>query len=284
MVEYGYDAYGNCKIFKDTDNIATYNPYRYRGYYYDEETGLYYLQARYYDPRTGRFLNADSVEYADPETLNGLNLYAYCGNNPVMNVDPTGRAFFTALLIGLVVGAIIGGVIGGTVKGVEAYEDGARDWELAGEIIEGAAIGAVVGGVSGALIGAGGEMIMAGLPLIGGGAAMAIAGGGAAAAGTIAAGAGAVVVGGTVAGIGAVISGLGITVLFAQTGKSNGYYGERWPGDLHKPDHVHLRGYGIDIRIGRDGLPLEGEGKLSAQASKALKKLWKQFVELFNRW
>ena len=113
---------------------------------------------------------------------------------------------------------------------------------------------------------------------------MAIAGGGAAAAGTIAAGAGAVVVGGTVAGIGAVISGLGITVLFAQTGKSNGYYVERWPGDLHKPDHVHLRGYGIDIRIGRDGLPLEGEGKLSAQASKALKKLWKQFVELFNRW
>ena len=100
----------------------------------------------------------------------------------------------------------------------------------------------------------------------------------------LSAGAGVVVGGGTVAGIGAVISGLGITVLFAQTGKSNGYYGERWPGDLHKPDHVHLRGYGIDIRIGRDGLPLEGEGKLSAQASKALKKLWKQFVELFNRW
>ena len=256
MVEYSYDAWGNCTVTKNVGGTAEINPYRYRGYYYDEETGLYYLQTRYYDPRTGRFLNADSVECADPETLNGLNLYAYCGNNPVMNVDPTGRAFFTALLIGLVVGAIIGGVIGGTVKGVEAYEDGARDWELAGEIIEGAAIGA----------------------------AMALAGGGAAAAGTIAAGAGAVVAGGTVAGVGAIISGLGITVLFAQTGKSNGYYGERWPGDPHKPDHVHLRGNGIDIRIGRDGLPLEGEGKLSAQASKALKKLWKQFVELFNRW
>ena len=282
MVEYGYDAYGNCKIFKDTDNIATYNPYRYRGYYYDEETELYYLQTRYYDPRTGRFLNADSVEYADPETLNGLNLYAYCGNNPVMNVDPTGRAFFTALLIGLVVGAIIGGVIGGTVKGVEAYEDGARDWELAGEIIEGAAIGAVVGGVSGALIGAGGEMIMAGLPLIGGGAAMAIAGGGAAAAGTIAAGAGAVVVGGTVAGVGALISGLGITVLFAQTGKSNGYYGKKYSND-HKPDHIHLKGTdGTDIKIGRDGLPLKGQPSLNAQQSKALKKLWKQFLKLFG--
>ena len=90
MVEYSYDAWGNCKIIKDTDNIATYNPYRYRGYYYDEETGLYYLQTRYYDPRTGRFLNADSVEYADPETLNGLNLYAYCGNNPVVGYDPAG--------------------------------------------------------------------------------------------------------------------------------------------------------------------------------------------------
>ncbi len=90
VAEYSYDAWGNCKIIKDTDNIATYNPYRYRGYYYDEETGLYYLQTRYYDPRTGRFLNADSVEYADPETLNGLNLYAYCGNNPVMGYDPTG--------------------------------------------------------------------------------------------------------------------------------------------------------------------------------------------------
>ena len=201
-----------------------------------------------------------------------------------MNVDPTGHAFLTAMLIGCLVGMIVGGAIGGTVKGVQAYEDGARGWDLAGEILEGAAVGILMGGASGALLGAGGELIAAGIPMIGSGAAMAIAGGGAAAAGTIAAGAGVVVAGGTVAGIGAVISGLGITVLFAQTGKSNGYYGERWPGDPHKPDHVHLRGNGIDIRIGRDGLPLEGEGKLSAQASKALKKLWKQFVELFNRW
>lgn len=67
------------------------NPFRYRGYYYDTETKLYYLQTRYYDPETGRFLNMDSIDYADPENLNGLNLYAYCNNNPVMYVDPTGH-------------------------------------------------------------------------------------------------------------------------------------------------------------------------------------------------
>ena len=66
------------------------NPFRYRSYYYDTETELYYLQTRYYDPELGRFISQDSIEYADPETINGLNLYAYCGNNPVMNVDPTG--------------------------------------------------------------------------------------------------------------------------------------------------------------------------------------------------
>ncbi len=75
---------------QDTDGIATLNPFRYRSYYFDEETGLYYLQTRYYDPELGRFISADSIEYLDPETLGGLNLYAYCGSNPVMAVDSTG--------------------------------------------------------------------------------------------------------------------------------------------------------------------------------------------------
>ena len=72
-------------------------------------------------------------------------------------------------------------------------------------------------------------------------------------------------------------------IVFAQTGRSGGYYWEQWPGD-HKPDHVHLRGNGIDVRIGRDGKPLPGEKPLSAQAKKALDKLWNQFIKLFNRW
>ena len=49
-------------------------------------------QTRYYDPETGRFMPIDDISYIDPETINGLNLYAYCGNNPVMNVDPDGNA------------------------------------------------------------------------------------------------------------------------------------------------------------------------------------------------
>ncbi|MDE6850227.1 MAG: RHS repeat-associated core domain-containing protein [Clostridia bacterium] len=78
--------------------------------YYDTETGLYYLQTRYYDPELGRFISQDSIEYADPETINGLNLYAYCDNNPVMNVDPTGELFLSIFLGALIAGVLIGGV------------------------------------------------------------------------------------------------------------------------------------------------------------------------------
>ena len=101
VAEYAYDAWGNCKVIKDTDGIAEVNPFRYRSYYYDVETRLYYLQTRYYDPETGRFISQDDVSYLDPNSINGLNLYAYCGNNPVMNVDPTGtlswKGFFKLL-------------------------------------------------------------------------------------------------------------------------------------------------------------------------------------------
>ena len=89
MVEYYYDAWGNHKWTGD-ETLAKRNPFRYRGYYYDEETGLYFLKSRYYDPKIGRFINIDSVCYIAPELLNGLNLYAYCLNNPVMYVDPYG--------------------------------------------------------------------------------------------------------------------------------------------------------------------------------------------------
>ena len=67
------------------------NPFRYRGYYYDTSIGLYYLNSRYYDPETGRFLNEDLVGYLEPETIGGINLYAYCLNDPVNDIDPSGH-------------------------------------------------------------------------------------------------------------------------------------------------------------------------------------------------
>lgn len=96
VVKYIYDAWGNHAVLDANGNdvesgIGALNPYRYCGYYYDTETGFYYLKTRYYDPELGRFISQDSVEYADAETINGLNLYAYCNNNPVMAFDPTGK-------------------------------------------------------------------------------------------------------------------------------------------------------------------------------------------------
>lgn len=90
VARYRYDAWGKCTIVSDTstDGIAAVNPYRYRTYYFDSEIGLYYLQSRYYDPETGRFINADDANYV---ASNGYNLFSYCGNNPVLGRDPSGR-------------------------------------------------------------------------------------------------------------------------------------------------------------------------------------------------
>ena len=74
-----------------TTSIALANPIRYRGYYYDDETGLYYLNARYYSPMWRRFISPDDSAYLDPESINGLNLYCYCNNDPINKFDPTGH-------------------------------------------------------------------------------------------------------------------------------------------------------------------------------------------------
>ena len=124
VAKYVYDAWGNHKVFNSAGTViydsqnptSTYaneighiNPFRYRSYYFDNETGLYYLQSRYYDPQVGRFINADSIDYLEPKQLQGLNLYSYCQNNPVMYVDPTGHIVFS-IIIGFLVGAIWGAV------------------------------------------------------------------------------------------------------------------------------------------------------------------------------
>ncbi|MCR3905882.1 MAG: RHS repeat-associated core domain-containing protein [Tenericutes bacterium] len=92
VAKYRYDAWGNIVYQWDSVvGIANINPYRYRSYRLDVETGLYYLNARYYNPSIGRFISADSINYLDPSSEQGLNLYAYCVNNPVMMVDPNGN-------------------------------------------------------------------------------------------------------------------------------------------------------------------------------------------------
>ena len=125
MVQYVYDAWGNHAVLgtdgndiTDPNNIGNLNPFRYRGYFYDVETGLYYLKSRYYDPEIGRFITIDGIEYLDPKTINGLNLYAYCGNNPVMYTDPNGTAKWWEWLLGVigVVASVVIGVIVTTVS------------------------------------------------------------------------------------------------------------------------------------------------------------------------
>ena len=91
---YDYDAWGNCTVYDSSDAaIGDLNPLRYRGYYYDAETGFYYLQSRYYDPAICRFINADGL-FTDG--FIGANLFAYCANNPVNTTDPTGNFAITA--------------------------------------------------------------------------------------------------------------------------------------------------------------------------------------------
>ena len=95
VASYTYDPWG--KIISSSGTLADINPLRYRGYYYDAETGFYYLQSRYYDPEIGRFINADSYASTDATGLLSTNMFAYCENNPVMRVDPTGELFWDIL-------------------------------------------------------------------------------------------------------------------------------------------------------------------------------------------
>ncbi len=101
---YKYDSYGKHEIIAENNEgflIALVNPYRYKGYYYDENTELYYCKSRYYVPEWGRFISPDSIEYLDPNSINGMNLYAYCGNDPVNKIDSSGHFAISTFLIGL---------------------------------------------------------------------------------------------------------------------------------------------------------------------------------------
>jgi RHS repeat-associated protein len=91
VASYEYDAWGNHLEVTGGD-IAQLNPYRYRGYRYDSETGLYYLQSRYYNPEWGRFINADGYVNTG-QGIVGSNMFAYCGNNPISRIDSAGYSW-----------------------------------------------------------------------------------------------------------------------------------------------------------------------------------------------
>ena len=131
IVEYRYlDAWGNHSVFSrkvihrssisdsiidgtienvpntDPSFIGNINPFRYKGYYYDKETQLYWVSSRYYSPELCRWISPDSIEYLDPESINGLNLYAYCGNDPINKYYPTGHIAISTLVL-IIVGAAV---------------------------------------------------------------------------------------------------------------------------------------------------------------------------------
>ena len=103
---YTYDAWGN--VISQSGSIASLNPIRYRGYYYDAETGLYYLGSRYYDPAVKRFVNSDGFASTGQGFI-GCNMFVYCNNSPVSNSDSQG------MILETVGAAILGGALAGAV-------------------------------------------------------------------------------------------------------------------------------------------------------------------------
>ena len=153
VANYEYDAWGKVVSIKYANgndinvpnHIGVINPIRYRGYYYDSETGFYYLKSRYYDPAICRFISADDPSYLGAgETTQGLNLFAYCLNDPVNRIDADGNwsmPNWAKIAVGAV--AIAGLAVATVCTGGAAA------------VICGAALsGAIAGGASGAVMGA----------------------------------------------------------------------------------------------------------------------------------
>ena len=141
---YTYDAWG--KLLTSTGDMADVNPLRYRGYFYDTETGLYYLQSRYYDPEVSRFINPDVFATSDIDGVLAANMFAYCENNPIRNTDSTG-AIGVDTLISVGIRAATGAVTS-LISGIAA---GDRGKDLIWDVACGAAAGATDGFVSTAI-------------------------------------------------------------------------------------------------------------------------------------
>ena len=144
VVTYSYDAWGKLLSISGplASTVGEANHLRYRGYYYDTESGLYYLQSRYYDPEIGKFISKDDPALHEGQTGVTANLYAYCNNNPIMYSDRTGH-FGTPIQWAMAaVGAIAGWFFGDYVARRLGYASGWKYWAIrAGVVIGGAVIG-----------------------------------------------------------------------------------------------------------------------------------------------
>jgi len=148
MVLYRYTSYGEVEAYINpsltsseieiANVLMNNNGFVYKGYYYDVKTGLFWISSRYYNPEWGRWISPDDIEYLDPESVNGLNLYCYCGNDPINLCDPSGHVAVSAL-IGLVIGLVV-------ELSVDYLEDDSRTldhsfWEYVGAGVGGAISG-----------------------------------------------------------------------------------------------------------------------------------------------
>ncbi len=169
LVTYYYDAFGYCIVGYDNNGSSTrayYNPFRYRGYYYDKDLDLYYLNARYYDGRTGRFISPDNPKLinATPGALTDKNLYAYCDNNPVMRVDKDGEIW--NILIGAGAGAFAGFITGIIGLALDKEAPKINTWRFWAHIGVSTFGGAISGGLAASSVGLAGQII--GNAIIGG--------------------------------------------------------------------------------------------------------------------
>ena len=149
VVRYTYDSWGQVVKIEGTlkDKVGARNPFRYKGYYYDVETGLYYCRSRYYDPAIRRFISADDTQVLrdNLDMLGEKNLYAYCDDNPIMRVDGDGQCW--NILVGAVIGATVNVITGGIAATVTGQKYSGVDIFGAAVAGAGGMVKALIGGV-----------------------------------------------------------------------------------------------------------------------------------------